>query len=169
MDAHGFVNALPFLLLRLCGSRVDLAFVPGNLRAQFFIALPSPAIQFARLNRRPHRAAIFDGVTAIPEAAVRGESGDFRESGIQALGSGPHLQLAHPWRIDERAAIRQSQQFPISRGVTAATVTFPYLLDWLPFRAQELSFVVSQIGANIDAVASAERRGWLTRLLGPLA
>jgi uncharacterized membrane protein YccC len=34
------------------------------------------------------------------------------------------------------------------------------------FRAQELSFVVSQIGANIEAVASAERRGWLARLLG---
>jgi len=34
------------------------------------------------------------------------------------------------------------------------------------FRAQELSFVVGQIGANIEAVAAAERRGWLERLLG---
>ena len=34
------------------------------------------------------------------------------------------------------------------------------------FRAQELSFVVSQIGGNIEAVAAAERRSWLARLLG---
>jgi hypothetical protein len=34
------------------------------------------------------------------------------------------------------------------------------------FRAQELSFVVSQIAANVDLVAAAERRSWLERLLG---
>jgi hypothetical protein len=34
------------------------------------------------------------------------------------------------------------------------------------FRAQELSFVVAQIGENIDAVAAAERRSWLARVLG---
>jgi Fusaric acid resistance protein-like len=34
------------------------------------------------------------------------------------------------------------------------------------FRAQELSFVVSQIASNIDLTAAAERRTWLERLLG---
>ena len=34
------------------------------------------------------------------------------------------------------------------------------------FRAQELSFAVSQIAANIDLAAAAERRTWLERLLG---
>jgi len=34
------------------------------------------------------------------------------------------------------------------------------------FRAQELSFVVSQIARNIDLAAAAERRSWLDRLLG---
>lgn len=34
------------------------------------------------------------------------------------------------------------------------------------FRAQELSFVVSQIAANIELAAAAERRSWLERLLG---
>jgi uncharacterized membrane protein YccC len=34
------------------------------------------------------------------------------------------------------------------------------------FRAQELAFVTSQIGANIEIVAAAERRGWIARLLG---
>jgi hypothetical protein len=34
------------------------------------------------------------------------------------------------------------------------------------FRAQELSFVVSQIASNIDIAAAAERRSWVARLLG---
>ena len=34
------------------------------------------------------------------------------------------------------------------------------------FRAQELSFVVSQIAANVDWAAAAERRSWLDQLLG---
>ena len=34
------------------------------------------------------------------------------------------------------------------------------------FRAQELSFVVAQIGTNIEFAAAAERRGWLDRLMG---
>jgi hypothetical protein len=34
------------------------------------------------------------------------------------------------------------------------------------FRAQELSFVVAQIGANAETVAAAERRSWLARVLG---
>jgi uncharacterized membrane protein YccC len=34
------------------------------------------------------------------------------------------------------------------------------------FRAQEMSFIVSQVAANADAAAAAERRTWLQRLLG---
>jgi uncharacterized membrane protein YccC len=34
------------------------------------------------------------------------------------------------------------------------------------FRAQELSFAVSQIAANIELTAAAERRSWLERFLG---
>jgi uncharacterized membrane protein YccC len=34
------------------------------------------------------------------------------------------------------------------------------------FRAQELSFVASQIGRNVDLAAAAERRSWLDQLLG---
>ena len=34
------------------------------------------------------------------------------------------------------------------------------------FRAQELSFVVSQIARNVELAAAAERRSWLERLLG---
>jgi uncharacterized membrane protein YccC len=34
------------------------------------------------------------------------------------------------------------------------------------FRAQELSYIVSQIAGNIDLAAAAERRSWLAQLLG---
>ena len=34
------------------------------------------------------------------------------------------------------------------------------------FRAQELSFIVSQIATNIDLAAAAERRSWIDQLLG---
>jgi uncharacterized membrane protein YccC len=34
------------------------------------------------------------------------------------------------------------------------------------FRAQELSFVIAQIAANVDRAAAADRRSWLARLLG---
>ncbi|HEV7754098.1 MAG TPA: FUSC family protein [Baekduia sp.] len=34
------------------------------------------------------------------------------------------------------------------------------------FRAQELSFVVAQVGRNIDLAAAAERRSWIDRVLG---
>ena len=34
------------------------------------------------------------------------------------------------------------------------------------FRAQELSFAVSQVASNIELTAAAERRGWWERLLG---
>ena len=34
------------------------------------------------------------------------------------------------------------------------------------FRAQELSFVVSQIARNVELTAAAERRSWLEQLLG---
>jgi uncharacterized membrane protein YccC len=34
------------------------------------------------------------------------------------------------------------------------------------FRAQELSFVVAQVGRNVDLAAAAERRSWMDRVLG---
>jgi hypothetical protein len=34
------------------------------------------------------------------------------------------------------------------------------------FRAQELSYVVSQIAANVDMAAAAERRSWLSQVIG---
>ena len=51
---------------------------------------------------------------------------------------------------------------PADRGQIAGLVSS---LD-PSFRAQELSFAVSQIAANIELTAAAERRSWLERFLG---
>jgi uncharacterized membrane protein YccC len=54
--------------------------------------------------------------------------------------------------------------FPVS-GTAASAAEVVTALD-PAFRAQELSFVVSQIRTNIEFAAAAERRGWLDRLMG---
>ena len=63
--------------------------------------------------------------------------------------------------------------FPIrsvsaEEGTTLVQERVEELVDSLDpgFRAQELCFVVSAIGRNIDLAAGADRRGWFDRLLG---
>jgi uncharacterized membrane protein YccC len=52
-----------------------------------------------------------------------------------------------------------------SGGDDPATADVVSALD-PAFRAQELSFVISEIGTNIDFAAAADRRSWLDRFLG---
>ncbi|HEX6714550.1 MAG TPA: FUSC family protein, partial [Thermoleophilaceae bacterium] len=53
---------------------------------------------------------------------------------------------------------------PAARSATSATEVVSALDP--SFRAHELTFVVAQIGTNVDFAAAAERRGWLDRILG---
>jgi uncharacterized membrane protein YccC len=57
---------------------------------------------------------------------------------------------------------------PAEEGTTLVQERVEELVDSLDpgFRAQELCFVVSAIGRNIDLAAGADRRGWFDRLLG---
>jgi uncharacterized membrane protein YccC len=64
----------------------------------------------------------------------------------------------------ERAERTTSVELP-ARWTNAGTGEVVTSLD-PGFRAQELSYAVSQIGANVDLAAAAERRSWLDRLLG---
>ncbi|MGW5355413.1 FUSC family protein [Streptomyces sp. NPDC004031] len=78
------------------------------------------------------------------EAAVPGRDGDAGQGGAEAV----------PGRA------------PGPEGAGDADVTaFLGALD-ASFRAQELSFAVLQIAANVELAAAAERRGWADRLLG---
>src|ERR1039458_7680605 len=135
---HSFMDRLPFLLLRLCGLHIGLAGVPRDFAAQLLIALPAGSIQFARIYGAPHCAAFFHHATAITETPLGRQRRDLRKGGIQAILPRPQLQLAHSWRVDERAPLRQRQQLPIGGRMPAAAVAFPHLLDELPFHAEEL-------------------------------
>jgi Fusaric acid resistance protein-like len=61
--------------------------------------------------------------------------------------------------------IRRAPAGSSSLAVDSQITEFITSLD-PSFRAQELSFAVSQIANNIDLAAAAERRSWLERLLG---
>jgi Fusaric acid resistance protein-like len=68
----------------------------------------------------------------------------------------------------ERAA---TSKLPAATATTGGTMTERPAGDVISsldpaFRAQELSFVVSQIAMNIDWAAAAERRSWLAQMLG---
>jgi hypothetical protein len=68
----------------------------------------------------------------------------------------------------ERAA---TLKLPVPAAATSEVVVERPMADVISsldpsFRAQELSFIVSQIATNIDFAAAAERRSWLDQLLG---
>ncbi len=89
--------------------------------------------------------------------------------GPQALHTG--LATLHDTLTDlEFGATRRLPPAGLAPGPSAAGAddrvdAFVASLD-PSFRAQELSFVVSQIASNIELAAAAERRSWLERLLG---
>ncbi|HEX6695859.1 MAG TPA: FUSC family protein [Solirubrobacteraceae bacterium] len=64
-----------------------------------------------------------------------------------------------------------TSKLPTATATGGVATTEPAMGDVISsldpaFRAQELSFVVSQIATNIDWAAAAERRSWLEQLLG---
>jgi uncharacterized membrane protein YccC len=76
------------------------------------------------------------------------------------------LRHAQARLTDALAALEDSAT--VALPLSGDAVSAPDVVTALDpaFRAQELSFVVAQIGANIDFAAAAERRGWLDRLMG---
>jgi uncharacterized membrane protein YccC len=77
----------------------------------------------------------------------------------QMRGALASLETATTTRLPELAAgARQASDDERARAVITA-------LD-PSFRAQELSYVVSQIALNTDFAAAADRRSWVQRLLG---
>jgi hypothetical protein len=111
--------------------------------------------------------------------AVKTASASVLEDGADLLDRpavGPHamherLATLHDALSElELGATRRLPPAMATPGSTAAAAAgqidaFVASLD-PSFRAQELSFVVSQIASNIDLAAAAERRSWLERLLG---
>jgi uncharacterized membrane protein YccC len=120
------------------------------------------------------------GMLGSATCAVKVAAAEALERGADLLeapgGSAEHLQSA-------LAALRESLhdmersatlELPIGRAVIAGAETaneeqragdFLSALD-PSFRAQELSFAVSQVGSNIELTAAAEQRSWWERLAG---
>ena len=89
--------------------------------------------------------ALDDAVVDLRAALARLEAGDALAMPVDgAAGAGPGQA---PAVMDERIGAFISSLDPI-------------------FRAQELSFVVSQIAGNVGLAAAATRRSWVDRLLG---
>jgi hypothetical protein len=98
-------------------------------------------------------ADLLDAPHASPEA-LRGALDDLRAA-LAELERGDALALP----------IRQHTAAGDAVAVDSRIGEFISSLD-PSFRAQELSFIVSQIARNVDLAAAAERRSWLERLLG---
>jgi hypothetical protein len=114
-----------------------------------------------------------------PACAVKGASAAVLEQGSALLdvtgGDCTELQDALAELSGALARMEQSatSELPVSQepagpaGEQAEQPVGEFITSLDPsFRAQELSFAVSSIGANINLAAAAERRGWFERLLG---
>jgi uncharacterized membrane protein YccC len=92
--------------------------------------------------QRGSATALRDAVATLREAVTALELGDALQLRPAAAGAA----------VSERAVETRIGDFISSLDPS--------------FRAQELSFVVSQIATNVDRAAAADRRSWLARLLG---
>src|SRR3954454_1078239 len=120
----------------------------------------------------PHASAPIPQVAAVKTAAAAVlERGADLLDAPQASPDALHAALA-----DLRARLTELERAATSK-LPAGTMTADRATTERPmgdvissldpaFRAQELSFVVSQIATNIDWAAAAERRSWLQQMLG---
>jgi uncharacterized membrane protein YccC len=120
----------------------------------------------------PHRGSLDPHVGAVKTAAasVLERGGDL----LDAPRRSPDALHAAMAELRERlselergATLKLPARAGTGAGVTAQQPMGDVVSSLDPaFRAQELSFVVSQIATNVDWAAAAERRSWLEQLLG---
>jgi len=99
--------------------------------------------------------------TAGDLLAIRGGPPEALSSSLDEL----RLALA---RLERRTTIAPSIRREADSRTAAGEQPVDEMVSSLDpsFRAQELSFVVSQIARNVELTAAAERRSWLERMLG---
>jgi uncharacterized membrane protein YccC len=114
---------------------------------------PACAVKVAAASVLERGADLLAGRWGQPEA-LRTALGELREALVR-LEHGDSLRLPGPAAAE--GAPRPAGEDPIGEFITSLDPSF---------RAQELSFIVSQIASNIDLAAAAERRSWIDRLLG---
>jgi uncharacterized membrane protein YccC len=100
------------------------------------------------IGQLPMQSTVFEGATVSGNAvSANTASADSADSADSAPPTAAELRRAESIMLDE----------DVSEVIDALDPSF---------RAQELSFVASLIGRNIDLAARAERRTWIERLLG---
>ena len=114
---------------------------------------PACAVKLAAAAVLERCADLLDAVHSNPEA-LRGALDELRAA-LAELELGDALELP----------AREHTTAENGTAIDARIGAFISSLD-PSFRAQELSFIVSQIARNVDLAAAAERRSWLERLLG---
>jgi uncharacterized membrane protein YccC len=108
-------------------------------------------------------AVVAPAAPSAPASAVRAEAALVLERGADLLDAPRQSPDAlHAALAALRARLTELEDDAMRTGAGADAISS---LD-PGFRAQELSFVVSQIATNIDLAATAERRTWLEQLLG---
>jgi hypothetical protein len=120
----------------------------------------------------PHSSALDPHVGAVKLAAAA-----VLERGADLLDAPQRSPDAlHAAQTELRAQLSElergtTSRLPAGAGPAGGAMTERPMGDVITsldpaFRAQELSFVVSQIATNIDWAAAAERRSWLEQMLG---
>ena len=109
---------------------------------------------------RTAAARVLDAGAGLLEAPG-GSSGDLHDSLASLREAVAALELGDALRLPPASTAEPSKE----RAVESRIEEFISSLD-PSFRAQELSFVVAQIAANVDRAAAADRRSWFARLLG---
>jgi len=109
---------------------------------------------------RTAAARVLDAGAGLLEAPG-GSSGDLHDWLASLRDAVAALELGDALRLPPASAAEPSKE----RAVESRIEEFISSLD-PSFRAQELSFVVAQIAANVDRAAAADQRSWFARLLG---
>ncbi len=109
-----------------------------------------------------------EGVTVNPAVcAVKTAAAEVLERGADLLDvrGGDAAALTAAVADLRGALVEVERSATLDAPVDGPVGEFVSALD-PSFRAQELSFAVSQIAANVDLMAAAERRSWLAQVLG---
>ena len=120
----------------------------------------------------PHATALDPRVGAVKTAAA-----SVLERGADLLDAPQQSpDDLHAAQTELRARLSELERgatlrLPVSTGAAGEATAEAPMGDVISsldptFRAQELSFIVSQIATNIDWAAAAERRSWIDQLLG---
>jgi uncharacterized membrane protein YccC len=119
---------------------------------------PAPALD-------PHVGAVKTAAAAVLERG--GDLLDAPQRSPEALRAALTELRARLSELERGATSRLPAGAAMDAGAAAEPAMGDVISSLDPaFRAQELSFVVSQIATNIDWAAAAERRSWLEQMLG---